>query len=325
MRTSKDESDAKTHRTPKALRAKCMETPIRFRGSFRSAHSSSRRLCFVNMRFICDALFEIVKSKMIPSALDHIDEIIAAPGKRIALFLDYDGTLTPIVSHPEKASLSDSARMVLRALASKVPIAVLSGRDLDDIRHRVDIGRIVYAGSHGFDIAGPRGLRKQVATELVPIIDAAEKELNEKLAGVRGVMLERKRFSIAAHYRQAHESDTIKVQRAANEVEAHYCKLRLLPGKKVYELQPDVHWDKGRAVVWILESLVEDGRGVFPIYIGDDLTDEDAFHAIRERGIGIVVSEQPCWTAARYMLRDPAEVERFLRELVTRVRAGADL
>src|SRR5439155_26857722 len=267
MRTSKDESDAKTHRTPKALRAKCMETPIRFRGSFRSAHSSSRRLCVVNMRFNCDALFEIVKSKMIPSALDHIDEIMAAPGKRLAVFLDYDGTLTPIVSHPEKASLSGSMRETVRALAARAPVAVLSGRDLGDIRHRVGIGGIVYAGSHGFDIVGPRGLRKQVAAEIVPIIDAAEKELNEKLAGIRGVMLERKRFSIAAHYRRAHESDTIKVQRAASEVEAHYCKLRLLPGKKVYELQPDVDWDKGRTVVWILESLVEDGRGVFPIYI----------------------------------------------------------
>jgi len=284
--------------------------------SFRNAHASSRRFYLVNMRFICDALFEIVKSKMIPSALDHIDQIIAAPGKRLALFLDYDGTLTPIVSRPEKASLSDSMRETVWALAARAPVAILSGRDLDDIRQRVHIDGIVYAGSHGFDIAGPRGLRKQVAAEIVPIIDAAEKELNEKLAGIRGVMLERKRFSIAAHYRQAHESDTIKVQRAVNEVEAHYCKLRLLLGKKVYELQPDVDWDKGRAVVWILESLVQDRRGVFPIYIGDDLTDEDAFDAIRERGIGILVSEQPCSTAARYMLRDPAEVEQFLRKLI---------
>src|SRR5947208_16931389 len=102
MRSTNGESDAKTHRTPKALRAKCTETPIRFRGSFRSAHASSRRLCLVNMRFICDALFEIVKSKMIPSALDHIDEIMSAPGKRLAVFLDYDVTLTPTVRHPVK-------------------------------------------------------------------------------------------------------------------------------------------------------------------------------------------------------------------------------
>src|SRR5205823_6449431 len=238
MRTSKDESDAKTHRTPKALRAKCMETPIRFRGSFRSAHSSSRRLCFVNMRFNCDALFEIVKSKMIPSALDHIDEIMAAPGKRLAVFLDYDGTLTPIVSHPEKASLSGSMRETVRALAARAPVAVLSGRDLGDIRHRVGIGGIVYAGSHGFDIAGPRGLRKQIATDFLPILEAAGKELKEKLAGIPGALVERKRFSIAAHYRQANEKAAAKVQRAVNEVATQHLDLRLLVGKKVYELQP---------------------------------------------------------------------------------------
>src|SRR2546430_15344922 len=220
---------------------------------------------------------------MIPSAFEYVQEIAGRSG-RVAVFLDYDGTLTPIVSQPEDAWLSNSMQQTLRELARQASVAILSGRDLDDVRRRVNLDGIVYAGSHGFDIAGPRGLRKQVATELVPIIDAAEKELNEKLAGVRGVMLERKRFSIAAHYRQAHESDTIKVQRAANEVEAHYCKLRLLPGKKVYELQPDVHWGKGRAVVWILESLVQDRRGVFPIYIGDDLTDEDAFMAFAEAG-----------------------------------------
>ena len=192
---------------------------------------------------------------MIPSALDHIDQIIAAPGKRLALFLDYDGTLTPIVSHPEKASPSDSMRETVWALAARAPVAILSGRDLDDIRQRVHIDGIVYAGSHGFDIAGPRGLRKQVAAEIVPIIDAAEKELNEKLAGIRGVMLERKRFSIAAHYRQAHESDVIKIKRALNEAVARHSELHTIAGKKVFELQLNIDWNKGRTVLWLLETL----------------------------------------------------------------------
>jgi len=261
---------------------------------------------------------------MIPSALEHIQAIAGRSG-RLAVFLDYDGTLTPIVSHPEKALLSDYMRTTLRALAARAPVAILSGRDLYDMRQRVRVEGIVYAGSHGFDIAGPHGLRKQMASEFLPVLDAAEKELGERLAGISGALLERKRFSIAAHYRQVADESVPQVEQAVHEVAARHRELRKITGKKVYELQPDVHWDKGRAVVWILESLVQDRRGVFPIYIGDDLTDEDAFHAIRERGIGIVVSEQPCWTAARYMLRDPAEVERFLRELVTRVRAGADL
>src|SRR5213593_1030192 len=141
---------------------------------------------------------------MIPSAFEYVQEIAGRSG-RVAVFLDYDGTLTPIVSQPEDAWLSDSMQQTLRELARQAPVAILSGRDLDDVRRRVNLDGIVYAGSHGFDIAGPRGLRKQVATEFLPIMDAAEKELKEKLAGIHGVLLERKRFSVAAHYRQANE------------------------------------------------------------------------------------------------------------------------
>ncbi len=253
---------------------------------------------------------------MIPSALDHVHEIAATHDRRLAVFLDYDGTLTPIVSQPTQAVLSDSTRQTVRALAAHVPVAVLSGRDLDDIRQRVDIGGIVYAGSHGFDIAGPRDLRKQVATEFLPIIDAAENELKEKLAGIHGVLLERKRFSVAAHYRQANENGVNKVTRALNEAVARHGELRTIAGKKVFELQPNIDWNKGRAVFWLLETLSLEQPEVLPLYIGDDLTDEDAFRALRQRGAGIVVSELPRPTAARYALKSPAEVERFLREIV---------
>jgi alpha,alpha-trehalase len=251
---------------------------------------------------------------MIPSALEHVQEIAAGSGQR-AVFLDYDGTLTPIVSHPENAWLSDSMRQTLRELAVRAPVAILSGRDLDDVRRRVDIDTIVYGGSHGFDIVLPRGLRRQVATEFLPNLDAAEKELREQLAGIRGARVERKHFSVAAHYRNVKGSDALGVEQVVSEVAARYPELRRIDDKKVYELLPKIDWDKGKAALWLLETL-ELGRGnVRPIYIGDDRTDEDAFCALGQRGIGILVSEQSQPTAARYSLRDPAEVERFLREL----------
>src|SRR5882724_10932913 len=131
---------------------------------------------------------------MLPSALKHVQEIARRSG-RPAVFLDYDGTLTPIVSHPEKALLSDSMRQAVQALATNASVAILSGRDLDDVRQRVNIGAIVYAGSHGFDIAGPRGLRKEMATEFLPRLDMVEKELGNQLAAIPGARLERKRFS----------------------------------------------------------------------------------------------------------------------------------
>jgi len=260
----------------------------------------------------------------LPSALEHVQEIAATGTRQPAVFLDYDGTLTPIVSHPEKALLSDAMRQVVRELAAKAPVAILSGRDLDDVRQRVNIDAIVYAGSHGFDIAGPRGLRKQVATELLPNLDMAEKELGEKLAGIPAAWVERKRFSVAAHYRRVEDRDVPRVEQAVNEVVTRHGELRSLGGKKVYELLPDIDWDKGKAVIWLLEILGLERRNVRSIYIGDDRTDEDAFGALRQRGIGILVSEEPRATAASYSLKNPLEVERFLRKLVACLPTGAD-
>ena len=251
---------------------------------------------------------------MLPSALEHVQEI-AGRIARLAVFLDFDGTLTAIVSDPKKAFLSDSTRQTLRTLAMQAPVAILSGRELEDVRKRVAIDAIIYGGSHGFDIAGPRGLRRQEATKFLPTLDAAEKELREKLAGIAGALIERKRFSIAAHYRKVNESDFPILERVVSEVAEQHRELRRMEGKKVYELLPCTDWDKGKAVLWLLENLGLEHGKVRPIYIGDDRTDEDAFRALAQCGAGILVSEQPRPTAASYSLKDPTEVERFLREV----------
>jgi alpha,alpha-trehalase len=253
---------------------------------------------------------------MIPSALEHVEEICGRSG-RIAVFLDYDGTLTPIVSRPEDAWLSESMRQALRELAAHMTVAILSGRDLDDVRRRVDLDGIVYAGSHGFDIAGP-GLRREFGAEFLPELDVAEKELREALGEISGAQLERKRFSVAAHYRNVNENDVPDVTRAVETVAARHRELRRIDGNKVYELLPDIDWDKGKAVLWLLETL---DLKVLPIFIGDDRTDEDAFRALEKRGVGILISEQPQVTAASYRLNNPEEVERFLRELIARLPA----
>jgi trehalose-phosphatase len=251
---------------------------------------------------------------MMPSALEHVQQI-AGRNHRVAVFLDYDGTLTPIVSHPEDAWLSESMRQALRELSARAPIAILSGRDLDDVRRRVDLDSIVYAGSHGFDIAASGGLCRQLGTEYLSIIDTAEEELREALDEISGAQLERKRFSVAAHYRNVKEDDAYKVQRAVEAIAAGHRKLRMMKGKKVYELLPAIDWDKGKAVIWLLKTLHLERENFRPMYIGDDQTDEDAFRALQHRGVGILVAEQAQVTAATYSLRDTHEVEDFLREL----------
>jgi len=255
---------------------------------------------------------------MIPSALKHVQEI-AGSGDRLAVFLDYDGTLAPIVSHPADAWLSESMRETLRSLAARLPVAILSGRDVDDVRGRIHVDGIVYAGSHGFDIAGAGGLRRELGAAYLPVLDAAETDLREALDEIPGAQLERKHFSVAAHYRNVNEDDTSKVARAVDEVAAKHRELRRISGKKVYELLPDIDWNKGKAVLWLLETLELERGNAFPIFIGDDRTDEDAFSALAKRGVGILVSDQPDVTAASYWLKDPEEVECFLRELIARV------
>jgi len=88
-----------------------------------------------------------------------------------------------------------------------------------------------------------------------------------------------------------------------------------MDGKKVYELLPDIDWNKGKAVLWLLETLGLEGWNVLPIYIGDDRTDEDAFRALEKPGVGILVSDRAQETSANYTLRNPEEVERFLQNI----------
>jgi len=240
----------------------------------------------------------------------------ASTGRRLAVFLDYDGTLTPIVERPEDAVLARETRAVLRSLARRCPLAVVSGRDLPDVRGRVGVPALHYAGSHGFDIEGP-GVRHQHprAQAAAAALHAAAEEIAGDTTGIAGVQLEPKRFALAVHYRRAREADLPAVRAAVERARERHPELRVSGGKKVLELQPDIVWDKGRAVLWLLRALHLDGRDVLPLYIGDDLTDEDAFRALAGRGIGIAVQEERRPSAARFVLRDPGEVRAFLAGL----------
>ena len=256
-------------------------------------------------------------STLIPNALDRMPEIAARlRAKRAAVFLDFDGTLTPIVERPEQAEVDPAVRQLLERLQGHCPVAVVSGRDLSDVRARIGLD-LHYAGSHGFDIAGPGGLahtHPQVAS-IEPALEAAERELRGALAEIQGALIERKRFSIATHYRLVRAAEVAAVERAVNGVRGRHPGLRRERGKKVIELLPDLHWDKGQAVLWLLRALELDTDLVLPIYIGDDLTDEHAFRALVTRGLGIVVRDKPRPTLARYRLRDSMEVRAFLATL----------
>jgi trehalose 6-phosphate phosphatase len=253
----------------------------------------------------------------LPSALDCFDEILSGDDRQPALFLDYDGTLSPIVANPGDAKLSNAMRATLTGLSGLCTVAIISGRDLGDVRARVGIRGIWYAGGHGFDIGGPTGERStnQEARKYLSTLDAAEQALRDELASVSGCLVERKHFSIATHYRQVAPDDVEAVKQAVSTIRARHPELRLTTGKKVLELQPDVDWDKGKALRWLLQVLHLDAARFIPLYFGDDVTDEDAFRELEADGIGILVAQQQRPTRAAYRLDDPGAVEQFLNRL----------
>lgn len=255
------------------------------------------------------------KGKNLPSALNKISELLH--DKTPAVFLDYDGCLSPIVMDPDKAILSPEMRETLKSLAELCPVAVVSGRDRANVESLVQLNNLYYAGSHGFDITGPNNMRTEPggATAAIPALDKAQAELNTLLTGVKGVLVERKRYAIAVHYRNVPEDKVQTVLDAAHNVLANYKELKPGPGKKVLELKPNLDWHKGKAVYWLLNELNLNQPDIIPLYIGDDLTDEDAFAELQGKGIGILVGEHDEDTAAEYRLEDVEEVQAFMKAL----------
>jgi len=244
----------------------------------------------------------------------------ALNNKNPLLFLDYDGTLTPIVKHPEDAVLADDMKDAVKGYAKKQFVAVVSGRDMDNLKEMVGVEELYYAGSHGFRISGPDGLyhEHKQTREILPKLDQIEERLNNNLSDVAGVQIERKRYAIAVHYRNVAEKD---VKTVKNKVETLVRKsdgLKKGEGKKIVEVKPDVDWHKGKAISWMLNMPeLKEKENVIPIYIGDDITDEDAFREIEDNGIGILVGfhDNVENTRAKYSLKNVYQVKLFLEML----------
>jgi len=258
----------------------------------------------------------------LPYALDDatgVRERIA--DKRVAVFLDYDGTLTPIVDRPEDAVISVGMRAVVRALARRCTVCVVSGRDHAVVQQLMGVDDLVVAGSHGFDIWSPEGgaIEREEGTGFADLLQRVTRTVRDEVVTVNGALVEPKKSSVAVHYRLVDERDRPRIKDLVERVlAAHPDALKVTPGKMVYEIQPKLEWDKGKAVLYLLEALELDRDDVLPLYIGDDITDEDAFRALVGRGIGILVADPADpevagrRTAAEFILRDTEEVKNLL-------------
>ena len=269
----------------------------------------------------------------------------AGPAERIRsaegllVLLDFDGTLADVQPRPEQAHIRPASRAALTYLAGRprTDVAVVSGRGLDDVRERVGLDGIAYAGNHGLEIETPgRGFVHPEAERAAETIESVCASLRDRLADVEGAIVEHKELSATVHYRQVAPGDVEDVSRTVREVVEEHDggraggsgrasgdgpdavgqpggdALRVEDGKQILELKPDVEWDKGRAVEWLRDVLVPEGERWHPIYVGDDVTDEDAFRALDGVGTSVRVGSPEDETAADYLVDDPGAVTALL-------------
>ena len=229
------------------------------------------------------------------------------------VMLDFDGTLVKIVGRPDKARMSAGMRRALSLCARRMPVAIVTGRALADVKKRVRLGNVSIAGNHGMEwfIAGKRK-RVAVSPAMMRALRAARKELMSLEKRWDGVYVEDKMLSISVHFRRARAHPRAierEVRRIARGIGAK--RLRIIGGILVLNILPKAGWDKGRSAA-MMASRLKSSKNAVPVFIGDDETDEDAFRALR-RGITIRVKNgKSIKTAARYTLNNVGSVRKFL-------------
>lgn len=238
--------------------------------------------------------------------------------KNIILLLDFDGTLAPIVRRPHLARMAPALRRQITRLAKKPgwTVGVVSGRDLKTVRQKVRIPGIIYAGNHGYEILfpGKKVIVHPAARKARKLISALCADLRKALRKIPGALVENKIYSASLHTRTL----TPKAEREAERIFMNGVKgalkkrqIIITRGKKVLEIRPPARWDKGKAVLYILKNLK---KKCFPIYIGDDKTDEDAFKALRKKGLGIRVGKKTR-THARRTIPSVRQLPALLKKL----------
>jgi trehalose-phosphatase len=245
----------------------------------------------------------------------------------LLLVTDYDGTLTPIVPTAGEAWLPGAVRDDLEALARspRSHVAIVSGRDLADLRERVVVPEAIYGGCHGLQIEGPgMSFRHPEALGLQETLSALGLALSVRARAVPGMRVERKPFGVAVHYRQVAPAQVKRVEiEVARALRQGGSRFRSLRGHEVVEIQPKVSWTKGDCVQWIRDRVRSTSRGrVELLCIGDDRTDEEMFEALAGQAITVRVADHVVDSHATHRLPDVASVQRLIARLAGWAKEG---
>ena len=241
------------------------------------------------------------------------------------LFLDYDGTLTPIVSRPELAICPSEVKRHLEKLRDlpRVYLAIISGRSLEDLRGKVGVSDIIYVGNHGLEIENPGGSHKKFLSltrtrELKKITQNLQNSLKE----IPGILFEEKGPILSVHYRNVPKKFIARIHQVMEEeLQQWRDRWKMTSGKMVLEIRPKVDFHKGKAVREILKTFPS--LGLLPIYFGDDQTDEDAFRVLKDKGISVFIGPGGFPSEADFFLRNPDEVQEFLSRCEEVRRVGS--
>ena len=236
--------------------------------------------------------------------------------------MDFDGTLAEFTLDPSTVTLPPSRQILLQTLdkCADLSAGIISGRRVADLRERVpSTSSMFLAGLHGLEIEGP-GLHfaHNAVALAAPGISVLAKDLRRAVRPLAGVFVEDKTYSVVLHLRGASTADRLHATTRFNALAGPLLSegtVRLQPGDQVLELLPNVDWAKGDAVRAIMRHVEADTREtIWPVYIGDDETDEDAFEEIGTNGLTIAVGKRPA--AAAFRVEDPGDVECFLRAIL---------